>query len=141
MLGENKTSMKKKAEIIKKKRIHAIRDFLVLAPEQPLRYKGGIVIPESADDEKNPPSGIVLSVGCGLVEGGQIVPLKVKVGQHVFFPRNAGTLIRDHPVIEDCFLIRENMIFGYADDIKKGEAPAFKTNSLPGMTKIESPWQ
>lgn len=130
-----------KAPAPPKKRIHAIRDMVVLHPEEPMRYKGGIIIPETADDEKNPPSGIVVSVGCGLVEGGVIIPLKVKVGQRVFFPRNAGTLIRDHPLIEDCFILRENIIFGYADDIGKDEAPAFKTDSLPGMTKIESPWQ
>lgn len=124
-----------------KKRIRAIRDFVVIHPEEPLRYKGGIIIPESADDEKNPPSGIVVSVGCGLVEGGQIIPLKVKVGDHVFLPRNAGTLIRDHPVLEDCFVCRENVLFGVADDIRPGEAPAFKTDNLPGMTRVESPWQ
>ena len=124
-----------------KKRIRAIRDFCVLHQEQPLRYKGGIIIPESADDEMNPPSGVVVSVGTGLIEGGIEIPLKVKVGQRVFFPRNSGTLIRDHPDAEDCFVLRENMIFGYLDDIRPDEAPAFKTDNLPGMTRVESPWQ
>ena len=126
---------------MKKKRIRALRDFLVLHPEEPLKTVGHIVVPDCAHDEKNPPSGIVVSVGCGLVEGGKIIPLKVKVGQRVYFPRNAGTLIRDHPLIEDCFVIRENQIFGYDDAIRKDEAPAFKMDSLPGMTKVESPWE
>src|SRR3990167_8664176 len=96
---------------MKKKRIRALRDFLVLHPEEPLKTVGHIVVPDCAHDEKNPPSGIVVSVGCGLVEGGKIIPLKVKVGQRVYFPRNAGTLIRNLPLIEDCFVIRENQIF------------------------------
>ena len=126
---------------MKKKRIRAIRDFLVLAPEEPLKTIGMLVVPDCAHDEKNPPSGIVLSVGCGLVEGGQIIPLKVKVGQRVYFPRNAGTLIRNHPIVEDAFIIRENQIFGYDDDIGKDEAPAFKMDSLPGMPSVESSWE
>lgn len=127
----------------KKKRIRAIRDFLVLAPERPMRTSanGLIVIPEVADDEKNPPSGIVVSVGTGLIEGGVEIPLKVKIGMRVYFPRNAGTLIRNHPIIEDCFLIRENQIFGWDDEIRKGEAPAFKMDSAPGMASVESPFE
>lgn len=125
-------------EVPAKKRIRAIRDFLVIHPQEPLKTVGMIVVPDSSKDEKNPPCGIVVSVGCGLVEGGQIVPLKVKVGQRVYFPRNAGTLIKDDPVIEDCFVIRENMIFGYADDIGKDETPAFKMDSLPGMPSVSS---
>lgn len=125
-----------------KKRLRAIRDFICLHPEQPMRTSatGLIVIPEVADDDKNPPSGIVVSVGCGLVEGGQIVPLKVKVGQRVYFPRNAGTLIRNHPIIEDTFVIRENQIFGWDDDIQKGEAPAFKFDDATGVPSVKSGW-
>lgn len=74
-----------------------------------------IVIPDVAGDENNPLGGTVLSVGCGLVEGGQIIPLKVKVGDHVTFPRNAGTLFKNHPVVEDCFILRENQIFGVSE--------------------------
>ena len=135
--------MKKHAGVLapmRKKRIRAIRDMVIIHPELPLRYKGGIIIPETADDEKNPPGGIVVSVGTGLIEGGVEIPLKVKVGDHVFFPRNSGTLIRDHPVIEDCFILRENQIFGAADDIRDDETPAFKMDSLPGMTKVDSQW-
>lgn len=125
-----------------KKRIQAIRDFLILAPELPMRTSpnGLIVVPETADDEKNPPSGIVLSVGDGLVEGGNIIPLKVKVGDRVFFPRNAGTLVRNHPDCEDCFAIRENQIFGVLRDIEPGEAPEFKMSSVPGMPTVQSSW-
>ena len=102
----------------KKKRIRAIRDFVIIQPDMELMTRGGLVIPANAQDEDNPPSGTVLSVGCGLVEGGQIIPLKVKPGDHVSFPKHAGTLIKNHPVIEDCFVIRENQIFGVSEDVK-----------------------
>lgn len=101
----------------KKKRLQAVRDFIIIRPDAPLKVGVGmIVIPDSALDEKNPLSGTVISVGCGLVEGGVVVPLVVKVGDYVTIPRNAGTLIKDHPVIEDCFIVRENQVMGRAID-------------------------
>jgi chaperonin GroES len=126
----------------KKKRIRPIRDFLVIHPEQPLKTLPGslLVVPESSQDEKNPPSGIVVRVGCGLVEGGQIIPLKVKAGQRVYFARNSGTLIKNDPVVEDCFLVRENQLFGYADDIGKDEPPAFKMEGADILPSVESSW-
>lgn len=104
----------------RKKKIIAIRDFVVIKPDQELKVGAGmIVIPDTAQDEMNPTSGVVISVGCGLVEGGQIVPLKVKVGDHVAVPRNSGTLIKNDPNFEDCFIVRENQIFGYGDDLQQ----------------------
>ncbi len=95
---------------------------------------GLIVVPDGArDDGKlNPPSGVVVSVGDGLVEGGKVIPLRVKVGQRVYIPRNAGTLIRDHPIVEDCFIVRENQVFGFDEEIRADEEPAFKMDSGPG---------
>lgn len=109
--------MKNRIIVPKKKKIIAIRDFVIIRPDRELKTSTGmIVIPDSAQDEKNPLSGVVISVGCGLVEGGQIIPLKVKVGDHVAMPPHSGTLFKDHPVFEDAFVIRENQIFGYGND-------------------------
>lgn len=103
----------------RKLKLRALRDFVVLVPDNPLKTAPGslIVIPETADanDPLNPQSGTVISVGCGLVEGGRIIPLKVKVGDRVVIPRNSGTLIKDHPDFEDCFVVRENQIFGVGE--------------------------
>lgn len=104
-----------KVTLPRKLTLRAIRDFVIIRPDQELVYKGLITIPLNAADEKNPPSGVVLSVGCGLVEGGQIIPLKVKVGDHVTFPPHSGTLLKDHPIFKDCFVIRENQIFGVGE--------------------------
>jgi co-chaperonin GroES (HSP10) len=123
-----------------KKRIQATRDYVVIHPDMPMRTspQGFIVIPETADDNNNPPSGVVVSVGSGLVESGVVVPLTVKVGQRVYLPRNAGTLIRNHPIIEDCFIVRENQIFGWDYQIEDTEPPAFKMDSGPGLTLISN---
>lgn len=126
-----------------KKRIRAIRDFVCIHPDQLLQTQPGslIVIPATANDETNPNSGIVVSVGDGLVEGGNIIPLKVKVGQRVYFPRNAGTLFKNHPIVEDTFILRENQIFGWDDDIRIDEEPAFKMQEGPGAAQVISGWE
>jgi co-chaperonin GroES (HSP10) len=99
-----------------KLRIRAIRDFVVIIPDQPLTTKSGmLVIPQNAIDQANPLRGTVVSVGCGLVESGQIVPLRLKPGDKVRMPQHSGTLIKDDPEVEDCFVVRENQIFGVAE--------------------------
>ena len=126
-----------------KKRIRAIRDFVCIRPDQLLETQPGslIVVPSTAHDDKNPNSGIVVSVGDGLVEGGQIIPLKVKIGQRVYFPRNAGTLFKNHPIVEDTFILRENQIFGYDDEIREDEEPAFKMAEGMGIAEVVSGWE
>lgn len=88
------------------------RDFVVVRPDQESRSKGGMFIPDSGKDPNNPNSGVVLGVGDGLVEGGVIIPLVVKVGDRVRFPNNSGTLCRDDPDWGcTVFVLRENQVF------------------------------
>ena len=54
--------------------------------------------------------GVVIAVGDGLVEGGVIIPLTVKVGDYVRFPSQSGTLITIRT--EKYFVVRENQLFG-----------------------------
>ena len=92
----------------------ACRDFIVVRPVAEDVTVSGIVIPDSGKDPENPYCGEVLAVGCGLVEGGRIIPLKVKVGDRIYFPRNSGTLLkeRDNPELgETVFVLRENQVF------------------------------
>ena len=91
------------------------RDFIAVRPDSEELSVGGLVIPGTAKDPDNPRSGVVLSVGCGLIEGGQIIPLKVKVGDRIHFPRNSGTLIKyedNHEIGETVFVLRDNQVFG-----------------------------
>lgn len=92
---------------MKKPKLEAFRDFLVVRPGLETVSPGGILIPANAQDEENPRNGIVVSVGDGVIEGGVIIPLKVKVGDKIYFPRNSGTLIKD---IDGgpYFILREN---------------------------------
>ncbi len=103
--------MKKKASAKPKPcPIRAVRDFLVITPDFELKSKGGIIIPANAADEENPLRGVVVSAGCGLVEGGQIIPLVVKVGDRIQCPRNSGTLMEING--EKFFALRENQVIG-----------------------------
>ncbi|ADC90075.1 chaperonin Cpn10 [Thermocrinis albus DSM 14484] len=58
--------------------------------EQEQRTAAGIIIPDTAKEK--PQIGEVVAVGEGkLLNNGQIVPLKVKVGDKVVFNKYAGT--------------------------------------------------
>jgi chaperonin GroES len=51
---------------------------------------GGLIIPDTAKEK--PLEGEVLAVGSGVRdESGRIIPLEVKVGDHVLFDKSAGT--------------------------------------------------
>ena len=102
--------MKEKAKIAKTP--IAVRDFIIVRPDEETISRGGLFIPDSGKDPTNPDSGTVLAAGCGLVEGGVIIPLKVKVGDRVRFPRNSGTLCKnDIDWGETVFVVRENQVF------------------------------
>ncbi len=102
--------MKKEKERTVKFR--CVRDFLLIKPDYEMISKGGIVIPRNAMDENNPLTGVVVSVGCGLIEGGQIIPLVVKVGERIQCPRNCGTIVELGPEKEKYFALRENQVMG-----------------------------
>lgn len=98
----------------KRARITACRDFVWIRPILE-HVVHGIIVPDSAQDMENPREGIVVAVGSGLIEGGEIIPLSVKAGDHVYFPRNSGTLMTIEETGETYFVLRENQIFGTVD--------------------------
>jgi chaperonin GroES len=54
---------------------------------------GGIVIPDSAAEK--PIRGKIIAVGKGkILEGGDVRPLDVKVGDHVLFGKYSGTEVK-----------------------------------------------
>lgn len=99
-----------KKESKRKVKFRCCRDFVLMRPDFELKSKGGIIIPANAQDEENPLRGVIVSVGCGLVEGGVIIPLVVKVGDRIQCPRNSGTLIDLEG--EKYFALRENQVIG-----------------------------
>jgi chaperonin GroES len=66
---------------------------LVRRGEEETKTAGGIVIPDSATEK--PLKGEVVAVGKGkILENGQVRALDVKVGDHVYFGKYAGTEIK-----------------------------------------------
>jgi chaperonin GroES len=61
--------------------------------EEDTRTKGGIIIPETAQEK--PMQGEVIAVGAGARdEAGRIVPLDVKAGDRVLFGKWSGTEVK-----------------------------------------------
>ncbi len=99
------------AKVKKEAKISACRDFVwCKAIEE--RTVNGIVVPDSAQDINNPREGLVVAVGTGLIEGGVEIPLKVKVGDHIYFPKASGTMVFIKETDEMFFVLRENQVFG-----------------------------
>lgn len=86
----------------------AIRDFCVIAVEDE-KTIGGIVVPDSAKEQVL--YGEILSAGCGVIEGGVVVPLVVRAGDHVRFLPHSGTKMKIDG--RDVYVLRENQVFGY----------------------------
>lgn len=77
--------------------------------EQEERTAGGIIIPDAAKEKAQ--TGKVLAVGEGrLLENGTLMPLKVNVGDVVFFAKYAGTDAGKERII-----IREDDILGIVE--------------------------
>lgn len=82
------------------------------------RSKGGIELPDQAKEAMRPHEGIVISIGFGREkEDGSIVPMHIKIGDHVVFGAFAGHRIQLSPQDDDEFLMmREGEVLG----IRKG---------------------
>ncbi len=76
-------------------KINPLRDRVVIKRiEEERTSAGGIVIPDSANNEK-PTRGEVCFVGKGMVlDDGKVRPLEVKVGDKVLFGKYTGTEIK-----------------------------------------------
>ena len=77
--------------------------------EQETRSKGGIIIPDTAQEK--PMEGEVIAVGPGArSEDGKIHPLDVKIGDRVLFGKWSGTEIKVDG--EDLIIMKESDIMG-----------------------------
>ena len=58
--------------------------------EEETMTKGGIVLPGTATEK--PSRGEIIAVGTGKIsDNGQVIPMAVKVGDHVLFGKYSGT--------------------------------------------------
>jgi len=82
---------------------------LVRRIEEDEKTSGGIIIPDTAKEK--PMQGEVLAVGPGSrKESGEIIPLDVRVGDHVLFGKWSGTEVRIDG--EDLLILKESDILG-----------------------------
>jgi chaperonin GroES len=77
--------------------------------EEETKTAGGIIIPDTATEK--PQKGKVIAVGNGARgDDNEIVPLDVKVGDHVLFGKWSGTEVKIDG--EDILIMKESDIMG-----------------------------
>jgi chaperonin GroES len=80
--------------------------------EEDTKTKGGIIIPETAQEK--PMQGKVIAVGPGgRDEAGKLTPIAVKVGDGVLFGKWSGTEVKIDG--EDLLIMKESDIMGVLD--------------------------
>lgn len=73
--------------------LRPLGDKLVVKPlEKEATTKSGIYIPETAKEK--PQEGKVMAVGSGKYIDGKLVPLEVKVGDHVLYSKYGGDEVK-----------------------------------------------
>jgi chaperonin GroES len=73
------------------------------------RTKSGIIIPDSAQEK--PAEGEVIAVGAGgRDEAGKLIPIDMKVGDHILFGKWSGTEVKIDG--EDLIIMKESDVLG-----------------------------
>ena len=84
--------------------------------EEDTKTKGGIIIPETAQEK--PMQGEVVAVGAGARDdAGKLVALDVKAGDHVLFGKWSGTEVKIDG--EELLIMKESDIMGVPEGKKK----------------------
>jgi chaperonin GroES len=85
--------------------IRPLRDRIIVKRGEDIEQtKGGIIIPDSAKEK--PQEAEVVAIGSGRIDDkGKVVPLDVKVGDKIIFPKYSGTEIKIND--QDYLIIRE----------------------------------
>jgi chaperonin GroES len=82
---------------------------IVRAIEEEQKTASGLVLPDTAKEK--PEKGKVLAVGDGkLDDDGKRIPLELKKGDEVYYPKYGGSEIKDPDSGEDLLVIRESEI-------------------------------
>jgi len=73
------------------------------------RTKSGIIIPDTAQEK--PAEGEVIAVGAGgRDEAGKLIPIDIKVGDHILFGKWSGTEVKIDG--EDLIIMKESDVLG-----------------------------
>ena len=77
------------------------------------KSSGGIIIPDTAKEK--PSQGEVIAVGPGgRDEAGKLIPIDIKVGEHVLFGKWSGTEVKIDG--QDLLIMKESDIMGVLED-------------------------
>jgi len=98
-------------------RIQPLKDFVLVLPDEKIgRTSGGILVPE--DSQEMTYKATVVAVGEGKYESGELVPMKVKIGDRILHKSYGVTAVKwDN---EDHFLLEERNILGIIIEEKNG---------------------
>jgi len=89
---------------------------LVKRVEEEEKTEAGIIIPDTAKEK--PQIGIVVAVGPGRVlKDGKVLPMEVKEGDKIVFPKYAGTEIKIKG--EEHLIMSEDEILGIVEESQK----------------------
>jgi len=94
-------------------KLEPLGDRLVVRRDEAVtRTKGGLVLPDSA--KERPRTGEVVAAGPGRLRSGEVVPMRVNVGDRVLFGPYAGTEIQLGD--EQFTLLTEEEVYGVLRD-------------------------
>ena len=98
--------------------------------EEDTKTKGGIIIPETAQEK--PMQGEIIAVGPGARdESGKLVPLDVKKGDNVLFGKWSGTEVKIDG--DELLIMKESDIMGVLENYQPSRRPPshqFTTKSI-----------
>jgi chaperonin GroES len=96
------------------KKIRPLADRIVVqARKAETTTAGGIVIPDTAEQEKSM-EGEVIAVGKGKYYKGELLPLQINVGDNVLFGKYAGTNVKIDD--QDYLVMREEDVMGVMEE-------------------------
>ncbi len=82
---------------------------------------GGIIIPDTAKEK--PMKGEVIAAGPGArTEKGEILPMEIKVGDHIVFGKWSGTEVKIDG--EDLVIMKESDVLGILEETKSARKAA-----------------
>src|SRR5438094_309537 len=88
-----------------KLKVFPLADRVAIRPiEETETMKGGLYIPDTAKEK--PIQGVIIAVGPGRREKGELVPMELKVGDRVIYGKYSGTQVELEG--EEIILIKES---------------------------------
>lgn len=93
------------------KEIKPLGDRILVKRRKPVTSKGGIFLPESAQEK--PKEGEVISTGPGsLNDDGVLQPMSVRKGDTILFSSYAGTEVKQQDADEEYLILSEKDVLG-----------------------------